>query len=209
MSNKRLYIILGIMFMNLTINGCSQPNNNSVMSAISDSVLEIEIPKSTDRLSEKEEASETDSTKENGTSQDIDADGEIAEGTALTQDELESLLASAQTDGYKERIEGYQQIMETGSWVVPETGGMTCSEVVGKPGDTSWRQMTDEEAKAYQEKYPYSQIGKAELNAGTWSKLWNGKLYFNPYEYEKAIGNSQQENIDSGNAWAPEDIVIE
>lgn len=208
MSNKRLYITLGIMFISLTITGCSQTSNSSIVPAFSDSIIEIPEPEPTEEP-EPTDNEQVDTTGANGTSQDIEVDGEIVEGTALTQEELESLLASAQTDGYKERIEGYQQIMETGSWVVPETGGMTCSEVVGKPGDTSWRQMTDEEAKAYQEKYPYSQIGKAELNAGTWSKLWNGKLYFNPYEYEKAIGNSQQEDIDSGNAWAPEDIVIE
>ena len=89
--------------------------------------------------------------------------------------------------------------METGSWVVPETGGMTCSEVVGKPGDTSWRQMTDEEAKAYMEEKPGSQIGKAELNAGTWSQLYNGKLYFNPYEYQKAMQADYYPQDDGSN----------
>lgn len=45
MSNKRLYIVFGIMFISLTINGCSQSNDNSsVVPAFSDSVMEIEIP---------------------------------------------------------------------------------------------------------------------------------------------------------------------
>ena len=190
MNNKRLYIVFGIMFISLTINGCSQSNDNSsVVPAFSDSVMEIEIPEPVDSLNEgqaidREGATEIEGA--NGTSEDIELPGEIVEGTALTQEEIDQLKASAK-DIYQEGLDGYKEIMEEGSWVVPETGGMTCNEVVGKPGDTSWRQMTDEEAQAYMEEKPGSQIGKAELNAGTWNKLFNGKLYFNPYEYEKAV----------------------
>lgn len=69
--------------------------------------------------------------------------------------------------------------MEEGSWVVPETGGMTISEVVGKPG---------------------SPIGEAELMNGTWSGLFKGKLYFNPYEYQKAIQDNYNPADDGSNA---------
>ena len=179
------------MFISLTINGCQSNNSSSIVPAFSDSVMEI--PEPADSLNEevslnRGNAGNTNTEIEgaNGTSEDIELPGEIVEGTALTQEEIDQLKASA-GDAYKGRIEGYQQIMEEGTWVVPETGGMTCSEVVGKPGDTSWRQMTDEEARAYMEEKPGSQIGKAELNAGTWNKLFKGKLYFNPYEYEKAM----------------------
>ena len=192
MSNIRLYIVLGIVFISLTINGCSQSNDDSsVVSAFSDSI--IEIPEPADSLNEgvslnRGNAGNTDTEIEgaNGTSEDIVVEGEIVEGTALTQEEIDQLKASAK-DIYQEGLEGYQQIMEEGTWVVPETGGMTCSEVVGKPGDTSWRQMTDEEARAYMEEKPGSSIGEAELMNGTWSALFKGKLYFNPYEYEKAM----------------------
>lgn len=133
----------------------------------------------------------------NGTSEDIELPGEIVEGTALTQEELDALVASAPTDAYKKNLEAYQEIMETGSWEVPGQGGQAIiTEVVGKPGDTSWRQMTDEEAQAYKEQYKYSAIGEAELNAGTWSRIFGGKLYFNPYEYQKAMKEANGQ-IDS------------
>lgn len=189
MCNKRLYITLGIMFISLTINGCSQSNNGSgIVPAFSDSVIEIEIPEPADSLNEgvslnRGNAGNIDTEIEgaNGTSEDIELPGEIVEGTALTQEEIDQLKANATTDMAKRGVEGYEAIINNGSW---EHGG-TVSEVVGKPGDTSWRQMTDEEARAYMEEKPGSQIGEAELNAGTWNKVFKGKLYFNPYEYEK------------------------
>lgn len=137
----------------------------------------------------------------NGTSEDIELPGEIVEGTALTQEEIEALVASAPTDAYKKNLEAYQEIMETGSWEVPGQGGQAIiTEVVGKPGDTSWRQMTDEEARAYKEEKPGSAVGEAELNAGTWSRVYGGKLYFNPYEYEKAIQDNYNPADDGANA---------
>ena len=192
MSNKRLYITLGIMFISLTINGCQSNNSSSIVPAFSDSVMEI--PEPADSLNEevslnRGNAGNTNTEIEgaNGTSEDIELPGEIVEGTALTQEEIDQLKASA-GDAYKGRIEGYQQIVEEGSWEVPGQGGLAIiTEVVGKPGDTSWRQMTDEEARAYMEEKPGSAIGEAELNAGIWSRTFKGKLYFNPYEYEKAV----------------------
>ena len=91
--------------------------------------------------------------------------------------------------------------METGSWEVPGQGGLAIiTEVVGKPGDTSWRQMTDEEAQAYKEEKPGSAVGEAELNAGTWSRIYGGKLYFNPYEYQKAMQDNYNPADDGANA---------
>ena len=187
---KKAYIILGTTILSISaFTGCNTTDNSSVVSVFSDSVIEIEISEPADSLNEGQAIDREAGTEiegANGTSEDIELPGEIVEGTALTQEEIDQLKASA-GDAYKGRIEGYQQIMEEGTWVVPETGGMTCSEVVGKPGDTSWRQMTDEEARAYMEEKPGSSIGEAELMNGTWSALFKGKLYFNPYEYEKAM----------------------
>lgn len=159
-------------------------NANKAIVARDGYAVDAEIGLNEGQAIDREGATEIEGA--NGTSEDIELPGEIVEGTALTQEEIDQLKASA-GDAYKGRIEGYQQIMEEGTWVVPETGGMTCSEVVGKPGDTSWRQMTDEEARAYMEEKPGSSIGEAELMNGTWSALFKGKLYFNPYEYEKAM----------------------
>lgn len=196
---KKAYIILGTTILSISaFTGCNKPENNcSLVSTFSSSIInankaivardgyavDLEIGLNEGQAIDREGATEIEGA--NGTSEDIELPGEIVEGTALTQEEIDQLKASAK-DIYQEGIEAYQQIMEEGSWEVPGQGGQSIiSEVVGKPGDTSWRQMTDEEARAYMEEKPGSQIGKAELNAGTWNKLFNGKLYFNPYEYEK------------------------
>ena len=179
------------MFISLTINGCSQTNDNSsVVPAFSDSVIEIEIPEP-ERIEEPE----------NNLADNEEVEDNIVENEPLTQEELDALIASAPTDAYKKNLEAYQEIMETGSWEVPGQGGLAIiTEVVGKPGDTSWRQMTDEEAQAYKEEKPGSAVGEAELNAGTWSRIYGGKLYFNPYEYQKAMQDNYNPADDGANA---------
>lgn len=204
---KKAYIILGTTILSISaFTGCNSTDNSSLVSVFSDSI--IEIPEPADSLNEgvslnRGNAGNTDTEIEgaNGTSEDIELPGEIVEGTALTQEELDALVASAPTDAYKKNLEAYQEIMETGSWEVPGQGGQAIiTEVVGKPGDTSWRQMTDEEAQAYKEQYKYSAIGEAELNAGTWSRIFGGKLYFNPYEYQKAMQADYNPADDGSNA---------
>ena len=188
---KKAYIILGTTILSISaFTGCNTTDNSSVVSVFSDSVIEIEISEPADSLNEGQAIDREAGTEiegANGTSEDIELPGEIIEGSALTKEEIEALVASAE-DEYKVGIEAYQQIVEEGSWEVPGQGGLAIiTEVVGKPGDTSWRQMTDEEARAYMEEKPGSAIGEAELNAGIWSRTFKGKLYFNPYEYEKAV----------------------
>lgn len=207
---KKAYIILGTTILSISaFTGCNTTDNSSVVSAFSDSVIEIEIPEPADSLNEGQAIDREDGTEiegANGTSEDIELPGEIIEGSALTKEEIEALVASA-PDVYKSGIEGYQQIMEEGSWKVPGQGGQSIiSEVVGKPGDTSWRQMTDEEAQAYKEQYKYSVIGDAELMNGTWNSAFKGKLYFNPYEYEKAMEDSISQQEAAGEFFTEADI---
>ena len=203
---KKAYIILGTTILSISaFTGCNKPENNcSLVSTFSSSIInankaiaqrdgyavDAEIGLNEGQAIDRENSTDTEIEGANGTSEDIELPGEIIEGSALTKEEIEALADSA-PDVYKNNLEGYQQIMEKGSWVVPDTGGQVIiSEVVGKPGDTSWRQMTDEEARAYIEEKPYSVIGDAELMNGTWSGVFGGKLYFNPYEYDKAMGEA-------------------
>ena len=189
MSNKRLYIAFGIMFISLTINGCQSNDNSSVVPAFSDSVIEIEIPEPTDSLNEGQAIDREGSTEIEGANaaqgEVADSNVEVVEHTALTQEEIDELKANATTDMAKRGIDAYESITNTGSWKT--SGGGVATEVVGKPGDTSWRQMTDEEAQAALDKNINDIIAKAELKAGTWNKFWDGKIYFNPYEYYDAI----------------------
>lgn len=188
MSNKKLYIVLGVMFISLTINGCSQSNDSSsIVSAFSDSVIEIEIPEPADSLNEGQAIDREENAEIEGANASqgevADSNADVVEHTALTQEEIDELKANATTDMAKRGIEGYEAIINNGSW---EHGG-TVNEAVGKPGDTSWRRMTDEEAQAALDKNINDIIAKAELKAGTWNKIWDGKIYFNPYEYYDAI----------------------
>lgn len=134
---------------------------------------------------ETDDNEQVDTTGANGTSESIELPGDIVEGTALTQEEIDELKATATTDMAKRGVDAYESITQTGSWT--NSQGAVATEVVGKPGDTSWRQMTDEEAQAALDKNINDIIAKAELKAGTWNKFWDGKIYFNPYEYYNDI----------------------
>lgn len=170
------------MFISLTINGCQSNNSSSIVPAFSDSVIEVEIPEPADSLNEgqaiyRERASSIDASQGNGEYQDTKVNGDIVDGTALTQEEIDQLKANATTDKEKESIDAYESITKTGEWIDPVYHG-TYNEVVGKPGDTSWRQMTDEEAQAVLAEHPNNAIAKAELENGTWCKFMFGKVYF-------------------------------
>ena len=109
---------------------------------------------------------------------------EFVDGTALTQEEIDELKKNA-TDNQKIGFEAYEALSKGESYT--DSYGYDIKEVVGKPGDTSWRQMTDEEAQAALDKNINDIIAKAELKAGTWNKFFDGKIYFNPYEYCDAM----------------------
>lgn len=211
---KKAYIILGTTILSISaFTGCNKPENNcSLVSTFSSSIInankaiaqrdgyavDLEIGLNEGQAIDREDGTDTEIEGANGTSEDIELPGEIVDGTALTQEEIDQLKANATTDMAKRGVEGYEAIINNGSW---EHGG-TVNEVVGKPGDTSWRQMTDEEARAYMEEKPGSVVGEAELNAGTWNKVFKGKLYFNPYEYEKAV----DEAVSQHSVFTEEDL---
>lgn len=202
MNNKRLYIALGIMFISLTINACSETSNSSVVPTLSDSVIEIEIPEPIDSLNKKDQVSDVDTSQGNGEYQDTEVNGDIVDGTALTQEEIEQLKSASSDSSWQKALDAYESITETGEWVDPVYHG-TYNEVVGKPGDTSWRQMTDEEAKAILDEHPNNVVAKAELANGTWNMKIDGKVYFDPYKYledsEKAMDDISDQLITSEN----------
>lgn len=192
MDNRKLYIAIGILIISVGLGSCNNADNGSAVSVFSNAVQQIEIPEPEPDIVEQD-----DPVEEN---ENVEED--IVDDTPLTQEEIDELKANATTDMAREGIEAYESIINTGSWAVPGQGGQSIvTEVVGKPGDTSWRRMTDEEAREYQEKYPYSYIGDGELEAGSWNALYYNKIYFNPYECEKAMKEDLQKDIDSGKVW--------
>ena len=123
MNNKKLYIALGIMFISLTINGCSETPDSSVVSAFSGSIIEIEIPEPIEEPepTDNEQVDTTGANGSQGSIEDIN-ESEIVEGTALTQEEIDALKATATTDMAKRGIEIYESMESTGSWTNPESG---------------------------------------------------------------------------------------
>lgn len=112
MSNKRLYIVLGIMFISLTMNGCQSNNGSGIVPAFSDSVMEIEITEPADSLNRGNESSENK----------IDADGSAIGTDGKTNEELEQELnaiedvkpdPSTSTDGI---FDGGGVNLETGEY---------------------------------------------------------------------------------------------
>ena len=203
---KKAYIILGTTILSISaFTGCNKPENNcSLVSTFSSSIInankaiaqrdgyavDAEIGLNEGQAIDREGTSSIDASQGNGEYQDTKVNGDIVDGTALTQEEIDQLKANATTDTEREDIEAYESIIKTGEWIDPVYHG-TYNEVVGKPGDTSWRQMTDEEAQAVLAEHPNNTVAKAELANGKWSMLIDGKVYFDPYKYledsEKAL----------------------
>lgn len=175
MDNRKLYIAIGILIISIGLGGCNNADDGSAVSVFSNAVQQIEIPEPEPDPVEQDEPFE----------ENEDVEEDIVDDTPLTQEEIDELKANATTDMAKRGIDAYESITNTGSWKT--SGGGVATEVVGKPGDTSWRQMTDEEAQAALDKNINDIIAKAELKAGTWNKFWDGKIYFNPYEYRDAM----------------------
>lgn len=176
MDNRKLYIAIGILIISVGLGGCNSADDGSAVSVFSNAVQQIEIPEP-----EPDPVEQDEPVEEN---EDVEED--IVDDPPLTQEEIDELKANATTDMAKEGIEAYESIINTGSYDWSGYGSIA-TEIIGKPGDTSWRQMTDEEAQAALEKDINDIIADAELNAGTWNDYYRGKIYFNPYEYFAAM----------------------
>lgn len=175
MDNRKLYIAIGILIISVGLGGCNNADNGSAVSVFSNAVQQIEIPEP-----EPDPVEQDEPVEEN---EDVEED--IVDATPLTQEEIDELKANATTDMAKRGIEAYESIINTGGYDWSGYGSIA-TEVVGKPGDTSWRRMTDEEAQGML-KETNLYLPFAELNAGTWNGFFDGKIYFNPYEYGDAM----------------------
>lgn len=174
MDNRKLYIAIGILIISVGLGGCNNADNGSAVSVFSNAVQQIEIPEpEPDPVEQNEPVEGNEDTEE-----------DIVDDTPLTQEEIDELKKNA-TDNQKIGFEAYEALSKGESYT--DSYGCDIKEVVGKPGDTSWRQMTDEEAQAALEKNPNDIIADGELKAGTWNKFYDGKIYFNPYEYYDAM----------------------
>ncbi|MCI8597824.1 MAG: hypothetical protein HFJ10_05200 [Lachnospiraceae bacterium] len=125
------------------------------------------------------------------------------EGSPLSQAEIDSLKAGA-SGNRLQSIEIYESVTQGGTYTDPN--GSRITQVVGKPGDTSWRRMSDEEAQAivnagepkrtdypedetgtvqYQQAKNQYQAALRESGAKAWNGAWLKDIYF--YDYYKYV----------------------
>lgn len=185
MKNRKLYIVIGIMFLSVNISGCSKTEDNSIISVFSSNVQMIDIPQISDELSDNTLNDENINASIIDDEQNNEKDQNVEEEIVLTPEEIEQLRTLSNEKSWQEALDAHESITKTGEWIDPVYHG-SYNGIVGIPGDTSWRQMTDEEAQAILAEDPNNAIAKAELENGTWCKFMDGKVYFDIYKYLEA-----------------------
>ena len=123
---------------------------------------------------------------ESGT--DVEVDGETVGETALTQEEIDALRASTSDSSFQMCLGWYEEIMENG---VSDDGTLT--NVVGTPGDESWRKMTKAEAEAILAERPYDIVALAEASDEPFASVVDGTVFFDPYAYNERMEETAAE----------------
>lgn len=170
---KYVKVMLLMMAITLSITGCSKIENE-----------ESEAPLVTEETTVEAEAPKPDKTEP-----------EIVEETTLSQAEIDELKANAPTDTARENAEIYEAIINKGKWTSDSDTIYTTA--VGKP-DSSWRRMTDEEAKAISAKGEDSweaAAAQAELEGNSWYWLepTTNTIYFDYYVYQEKVAKPRHE----------------
>lgn len=190
---KALFIPVAVISI-ICLSGCSSKTGGSAVTS-SNVLAEVEIPEPDESLSsgDSENIGEGNTVNlpsgmediESGS--DVEVDGETVGETALTQEEIDALRANA-SDGFQSCLDAYESIMETGSWDNGQGG--TYTEVVGTPGDESWRKMTKAEAEAILAERPYDIVALAEASDEPFSARIDGTVFFDPYAYNERMEES-------------------
>ena len=199
---KALLCLMALLLL-LSLYGCSKQETGSAVTS-SNVIAEVEIPEPDESLS----SSDTENIGEGGTvnfpsgmediesGTDVEVDGETVGETALTQEEIDALRASTSDSAFQKGLDAYESIMETGSWT--GSGGGVFTEVVGTPGDESWRKMTKAEAEAILAERPYDIVALAEASDEPFCGIAD-KVYFDPYAYaeymESTFTNTMPKNL--------------
>lgn len=193
---KALSCLMALLLL-LSLYGCSKQETGSAVTS-SNVIAEVEIPEPDESLSsgDSENIGESGTVNlpsgmediESGTN--VEVDGETVGETALTQEEIDALRASTSDSAFQKGLDAYESIMETGSWT--GSGGGVFTEVVGTPGDESWRKMTKAEAEAILAERPYDIVALAEASDEPFCGIAD-KVYFDPYAYNEYMEESAAE----------------
>lgn len=191
---KALSCLMALLLL-LSLYGCSKQETGSAVTS-SNVIAEVEIPEPDESLS----SGDSENIGESGTvnlpsgmediesGSDVEVDGETVGETALTQEEIDALRASTSDDIFLRNLERYEEIMENGS--CDNGQGGTLTNVVGTPGDESWRKMTKAEAEAILAERPYDIVALAEASEEPFAMVGRDTVYFDPYAYNEYMEES-------------------
>ena len=178
---KALSCLMALLLL-LSLYGCSKQETGSAVTS-SNVIAEVEIP------------------EEDGLSEGEALDREETENIGETQEEIDALRASTSDSAFQKGLDAYESIMETGSWT--GSGGGVFTEVVGTPGDESWRKMTKAEAEAILAERPYDIVALAEASDEPFAGVVDGTVFFDPYAYNERMEETAAEisvnDISGGN----------
>lgn len=197
---KALSCLMALLLL-LSLYGCSKQETGSAVTS-SNVIAEVEIPEPEESLSDGEALNREDVENigegstvnlpsgmediESGT--DVEVDGETVGETALTQEEIDALRASTSDSSFQMCLGWYEEIMENG---VSDDGTLT--NVVGTPGDESWRKMTKAEAEAILAERPYDIVALAEASDEPFAGVVDGTVFFDPYSYNERMEETAAE----------------
>lgn len=209
---KALSCLMALLLL-LSLYGCSKQETGSAVTS-SNVIAEVEIPEPDESLSsgDSENIGESGTVNlpsgmediESGT--DVEVDGETVGETALTQEEIDALRASTSDDIFLRNLERYEEIMENGS--CDNGQGGTLTNVVGTPGDESWRNMTKAEAEAILAERPYDIVALAEASDEPFARVGGDTIYFDPYAYNDYMEESAAEiSVNGGDNPADPELV--
>ena len=201
---KALSCLMALLLL-LSLYGCSKQETGSAVTS-SNVLAEVEIPEPEESLSsgDSENIGESGTVNlpsgmediESGT--DVEVDGETVGETALTQEEIDALRASTSDSVFQMALDDYEAIMKNG---VSDDGTLT--NVVGTPGDESWRKMTKAEAEAILAERPYDIVALAEASDEPFAGVVDGTVFFDPYAYNERMEETAAEisvnDISGGN----------
>ena len=209
---KTLFIPVAVISI-ICLSGCSSKTGGSAVTS-SNVLAEVEIPEPDESLSsgDSENIGEGNTVNlpsgmediESGT--DVEVDGETVGETGLTQAEIDELRANTSDSYFQMGLDAYESITETGSWDNGQGGTLT--NVVGTPGDESWRKMTKAEAEAILAERPYDIVALAEASDEPFCRMVDGTVFFDPYAYNERMEETAAEiSVNGGDNPADPELV--
>lgn len=121
--------------------------------------------------------SEVNNGEYNGAGEDVEVDGEVVEGTTLTQEELDELKANTTDSAFQMGLDAYEAITSGGTYSIEE---LTYTKVVGTPNEDGWCRFDDPTGTIYFDYDAWLEAASASVppkkeikTAETWEDLFN------------------------------------